>query len=418
MLVAVFAAVLLLFAPAASAKSYSVAARVAEPNAAYSVALADGRVVWLERRGAGAELVMAGEDGVPHDVLALRPVRGGVFHYLNVVAGGNTAIVDRMVCDAGCGRITIQESLRVDLATGAATALKLSDCHFSLRASVLAMYDCYGPGIVIDLADGTRRTLDGHVLDAAGSYAAVIDDNDVLSVVNWRTGAVLGTPQKVFLVTGATNVSIDTDGTLVWVEEGQDAMKVLAPGAAAPVVVNVERDGELSVRAAGGLIAVRDWTDSRAALRVSARDGSGLRTVDAQRGSFGWAFDGTRLAWVAQPCAQTVIQVWDLSTNPPPPTSERCTRARPDELALSRDRRQLSAVLHCPKVPARGCAGVVKAVLYRGTRRLASTDSGDYRIEAGKRATVTLLVRGRPHITGRIVARVNGGARLRVARKR
>ena len=63
-------------------------------------------------------------------------------------------------------------------------------------------------------------------------------------------------------------------------------------------------------------------------------------------------------------------------------------------------------------------AGGIKAVLYHGTRRLASTDSGNYRIEAGKRETVTLLLRGRPQLTGRIAARVNGGVRLRVARKR
>ena len=158
----------------------------------------------------------------------------------------------------------------------------------------------------------------------------------------------------------------------------------------------------------------RDWTESRNTLQVSARDGSGLRTVDAQRGNFGWAFDGTRLAWIAQPCAQTVIQVWDLSTNPPPPAPARCARARPHELALSRNHRWLNVVLRCPQVPAAGCAGVAQAVLYRGTRRLASTLSGDYRIEAGKLATVRLDVRGRPHITGRIVARVNDGARIRV----
>ena len=145
----------------------------------------------------------------------------------------------------------------------------------------------------------------------------------------------------------------------------------------------------------------RDWTESRNTLQVSARDGSGLRTVDAQRGNFGWAFDGTRLAWIAQPCAQTVIQVWDLSTNPPP---ARALRPRPAgaSLALSRNHRWLNVVLRCPQVPAAGCAGVAQAVLYRGIRRLASTLSGSYRIEAGKLATVRLDVRGRPHITGGI----------------
>ena len=71
---------------------------------------------------------------------------------------------------------------------------------------------------------------------------------------------------------------------------------------------------------------------ARPGFRVSALDGSGARTVDVQTGrtadprrtEFGWAFDGARVAWVAQPCALTTIQVWDLSSGPPPPVSETC----------------------------------------------------------------------------------------------
>src|SRR5262249_40667565 len=72
-------------APAASAKSYAVVAP------ASSVSLADGRVVWLEPRGDGAELVAAGEDALPHDVFALRPVPGAT-HVLDVEAGGGAPI--------------------------------------------------------------------------------------------------------------------------------------------------------------------------------------------------------------------------------------------------------------------------------------------------------------------------------------
>jgi hypothetical protein len=282
-----------------------------------------------------------------------------------------------------------------------------------LRGSVLAARRCYRAGFVTDLADGTRRAVGPDLLAAAGSYAvARVPEPDRLQALDWRSGAPLGPAHEVTLIPGVSNVSIDDDGTVAWIEDG---VKLLAPGATAATALPLarERDGVLQVAAAGGLVAVRDWSGvEENRLQVSARDGSGRREVDGQHGSYGWAFDGTRLAWVAQPCGQTVIQVWDLSGDPPPPADDRCAHARPSALTLKR--RRLTVDLRCPRAPAIGCAGFVTAVLYRGTRRLSSTDTAHYRIEAGRRGTVRLRV---PHLkSGRIVARVNGGARLRVQR--
>jgi hypothetical protein len=82
------------------------------------------------------------------------------------------------------------------------------------------------------------------------------------------------------------------------------------------------------VRLAGGLLAQREliadeefdeeWgRRSHAVFRVSRPDGSAARRVSGQRWGGSWDFDGRRLAWVTQPCYQTVIRVWDVTTGRP-----------------------------------------------------------------------------------------------------
>ena len=105
------------------------------------------------------------------------------------------------------------------------------------------------------------------------------------------------------------------------------------------------------------------------------------RQLDAQHGRFGWTFDGTRAAWVAQPCARTVVQVWDLATDPPPPADDRCTRAEAVSAAYREN--ALLVRLTCPPESALGCAGDVAADLYAGARKLATTAWSAYRIPPG-----------------------------------
>ncbi len=111
------------------------------------------------------------------------------------------------------------------------------------------------------------------------------------------------------------------------------------------------------VALAGGVLATREHS-----LGAFNRFHVGDRTVDGQDGGFGWAFDGARLAWVAQPCAQTVVQVWDLAGEPPAPAEPRCATAAVGRVRLLG--RRLRVSLSCPaSAPAQGCAGFVRADL-------------------------------------------------------
>lgn len=383
-----------LLAPAAKAGSFSVAVNLPQSELqerAASIALADGAVVWVEQRGTAAALVAAGEDGVAREVATL-PAVAGPARFHGVVASGRTAFVSRLVCaSTRCTRNAANEQLRVDLATGAATPFDgcLGDpaCRaaaagcfpaLSLAGSVFAVRNCGRQGAVTDLADGTVRYLDGRVLAAAGSFAAVLTDQrdgSRLTVVDWRTGLAVQTVHNVYLAPGPEEASLDADGTLAWAQIG--SVEILDPGKQTPRSIALEeRDAITQVRVAGGRLAVRriDPVGGKQ-LTVSALDGSGVRRVDGQDGRFGWAFDGTRLAWVAQPCAQAQIQVWDLAEGPPAPATDRCIRARlvAAPLKLNRAGTRFKVRLTCPASATRGCAGDVGADVFVAGRKRVET---------------------------------------------
>jgi hypothetical protein len=142
------------------------------------------------------------------------------------------------------------------------------------------------------------------------------------------------------------------------------------------------------VRLAGGLLAQREliadeefdeeWGQrSHAVFRVSRPDGSAARRVSGQRWGGSWDFDGRRLAWVTQPCYQTVIRVWDVTTGRPDRASERCgvPRIRSGTVRLDDAGDELLFKATYPRRPARGCDGDMRAVirLRRGGRRITET---------------------------------------------
>ena len=437
--------VLLLSPAAAFGQSYSVAAPVPvqeNGESAHSIALAAGQVLWMEDRGTGAALVSAGVDGVPHDILALPPAAGAP-RFTSVLAAGDTAFVRRVVCtDERCARNAASDFLRVDLRTNAATpfdgclgdaaCLRCSAGTFhavTLRGTILTGRGRCGEQTgVMDLADGTLRHLDGDVLDAAGSFAVTVDDlARRLTVTDWRTGLQATRAENVSLDPVTQEASIDADGTVAWTQNG--TVQILAPGASRPHAVRFASGDIDEARLAGGRLATRRTNyDFDGRLLVSARDGTGARGVETQGGPFGWAFDGERAAWVAQPCALPVIQVWDLASDPPPPANARCIRARivSTALTLNRAASRVPVQLSCPALPARGCAGELGADLFTGGHKLVETYWVQYRIPAGETRTETLRILRRTRLrgAGRLTARVkidNGGGsvtakRLRVAR--
>ncbi|MDA0163733.1 hypothetical protein OM076_25915 [Solirubrobacter ginsenosidimutans] len=438
--------VLMLSPAAAFGQSYSVAAPVPiqeTGESAHSVALAAGQVLWMEDRGTGAALVGAGADGVPHDILTLPPAAGAP-RFTSVLAAGEEAFVQRVVCtDERCARNAAKDLLRVDLRTNAATpfdgclgdaaCLRCSSGTFhavTLRGTVLTGRGRCGEQTgVIDLADGTLRHLDGRVLDAAGPFAVTVDDiARRLTVSDWRTGLQTTRAENVSLDPVTQEASLDADGTVAWTQEG--AVEVLAPGASRPHEVRFASGDIDEARLAGGLLATRRTNyDFAGRLLVSARDGTGARGVETQGGSFGWAFDGDRVAWVAQPCALPVIQVWDLASDPPPPANARCIRARivSKALKLNRAASRLPVKLSCPPSPARGCAGELGADLFTGGHKLVETYWVQYRIPAGETRVETLRVlrharlRGATRLTARVKIDNSSGfihaERLRVARR-
>jgi hypothetical protein len=439
--------VLMLSPPAALGQSYSVAAPVPVQEtgqSANSIALAAGQVLWMEDRGTGAALVGAGVDGVAHEILTLAPAAGAP-RFTSVLAAGDTAFVQRVVCtDERCARNTANDFLRVDLRTNAAAPFDgcLGDAAclrcgagtfhaVTLRGTTLTGRGRCGEQTgVMDLADGTVRYLDGRVLDAAGTYAVTVDEHALrLTVSDWRTGLQITRAENVSLDPVTREASIDADGTVAWMQDG--AVQMLAPEATRPREVRFKSGDEVDeVTLAGGRLATRRTNyDYDGVLRVSARDGTGARGVETQGGRFGWAFDGDRVAWVAQPCALPVIQVWDLAGDPPPPANARCIRARivSKALKLNRAASRVPVKLSCPPSPARGCAGELGADLFTRGHKLVETYWVQYRIPAGATRTETLRIlrhtrlRGATHLTARVKIDNTSGAvtakRLRVARR-
>lgn len=410
--------ILVTVAPTAQAASYSVPARGASTTGAGTgtVALAAGQVVWVEERGTGAALVAAGEDGVPRDVTTLPPVNGTPrFH--SVAASGTTAFLQRHVCATKtCRRAAAADLVRVDLTTGTATpfdgCLGLASCracprehlfNFGLRGDVLGITGlCTRDDGVIDLATGETRRVPSRILAAAGPYAATSPDDRTLIVSDWRTGATVTRVDDVSLIRGVVQVALDADGTLAWAQDA--VINVLAPGSDRPRTVPRERDQGYEVALAGGRLATRTGGIDSATFQVDDR------TVTGPRSPYGWAFDGSRLAWAAEPCGDPVIQVWDLATDPPPPPNDRCIRARlvPDSVRLGPKGAVVSVRLRCPPAPARGCAGEVAADLFAGSRLLAQTGWWQYRVPAGETRTQRLRVERRGRLRGqaRLVARV------------
>ena len=240
------------------------------------------------------------------------------------------------------------------------------------------------------------------ILAAAGRYAATSPDEETLIVTDWRTGETIHRVSDVSLTSVIDGVALDIDGTLAWSYGA--GVYVLAPGAAEPRTVRREPERLYDVALAAGRLATRTNGGNVEPVTFQVDD----REIQGQRNPYGWAFDGTRLAWAAEPCGNPVIQVWDLATDPPPPANDRCIRARFAGVTLGRKGAVVTVRLRCPATPARGCAGTVAADLLARGRPVATTERWQYRVRPGETGARRLRVQRSSRLRGhkRLVARV------------
>jgi hypothetical protein len=405
----------------AQAASYSVAAG-AVPLAGPVVA--GNRVVWLERRATGDVLVAAAE-GVPaHDVAVLSHSRT---QYVTLAAAGDRAVVGR----SGVTLIDLTSGTasRVDTCLGAAGCRPCPDNVAPiLSGSVLALADfCRERTAITDLDDGTIATIDGMAAVVGGTYAAVQEYEDRWMddtvEVDWRTGRrIRSISPEVGSLDGADGrVALDPDGALVYFGENGVSVAPLPPARAtriapampSPTDEDVSLDGTLAT--GGGLVAQRIEDDTSESIwptfAVTGRDGSARRTLTGQREprDSRWGFDGTHLAWVAQPCAQPVIQVWDLAGPPPASVPDGCAMPEVARRSIGYRRGSLRVPMTCPATATLDCAGTLSG---------SAPDAylHDVRLPAGTTQTVALKVVSPRSLRGRrgftVTLRIHGAERM------
>ena len=190
--------------------------------------------------------------------------------------------------------------------------------RFQLRGTVLAVGGARADG-VFDLADGTSRTNLGDISAAAGRFAVVED--------RFRPAPRRLADRRRRSAASATSTSIRSPTTSDWARTARSRGSARGPGAAPrrPPAAGRRAGQRLHHPAADRRQPARGAPDrarrhvpdaasarSTAAARARSMARRG-RSHDPRRTEFGWAFDGARVAWVAQPCALPTIQVWDLA---------------------------------------------------------------------------------------------------------
>jgi hypothetical protein len=204
----------------------------------------------------------------------------------------------------------------------------------------------------------------------AGRYLAVDtrgfnlgEPSTTITVYDWQSGDV------VYRIAGNFDpgrVDIQDDGTLAMrAQTGANAYEIYRPSPQDPVMHPVTgRSAPFEeVRIADDKIAV----GSHGAFDVFALDGAKLATSPNRdsANSFGFDFDGERLAWVDQPCMVSAVVTWDMSGKAPTLPAGRCPAARAAGSlgVVDLKRRRAALPLRCPPKPALGCAGPWYAVL-------------------------------------------------------
>jgi hypothetical protein len=285
------------------------------------------------------------EGGVPYDVFSLTATAP--------LSGSRTALTK------GCTAGDIDESGGFETATAV-----------DVSGDVVAWDDCESGVHVRDLAPGADpagRDYPGGDVRVAGSFVAIGDYPESITVSNWRTGEDLFTVDGVYGLDHAANgiarFDLGEDGTLAYIT---NAYKLAWASPAAPTPHPVAEADALPGRVvvAGGRIAYSHADINYAApiVDVRALDGTLLMRANAAYAITSPDFDGRRLTWVAAPCATGGLVVWDGEGAPPAPPAGPCPVPRIVHDSARVDRRnRLSVRLACPERPWLGCAVTVEA---------------------------------------------------------
>ena len=167
---------------------------------------------------------------------------------------------------------------------------------------------------VTDLADGAMRHLEGRVLGAAGDASRSSSTRPAgdrsCGVVDWRSGPTVSSAcrRRPLDPAGRTRHRWTPTGTLAWAQ-GNSVVRGPRAGCRSSRARSRSRKRDAITRgqarrAACSPCAAPTGVDDNAAAGDRARRVRRRAASTAEDGHFGWAFDGTRLAWVAQPCAQ------------------------------------------------------------------------------------------------------------------
>jgi hypothetical protein len=148
---------------------------------------------------------------------------------------------------------------------------------------------------------------------------------------------------------------------------------------------------------AGNQIAALQASRAQAPTRVVIADRAGHRlAASPPMPPFisSLSFDGRYASWIARPCAQSNIVVWDTTTGPPMVPNSRCGVLRPTTRLVHVRPRQyrITLPLRCPQQPTIGCTDRFALTAKRQTLRPSAPSALSVTAAAGTSTNVVLCL--------------------------
>jgi hypothetical protein len=421
---------------AAAARNVVIPVPIAQPGGFLQLVgprLAGSSIVWAEQNSRGGiDVRRAGSTGTVRPVASLP--RPGRLVALVLEASPRRVGLSELACGPDCSReITADRVLEGPLAGPLAHVIGCSPdsipCGNAMNCVVPPAVDVWEHAVAIGSTCGTPSFVRDHS-GGSGYTDTTLPGVEGARIAGryliWRESLPSGKSDLVVydrtagheayrIAAPFADVDIQEDGKVAFTipEPGESGRARIAWASLDEPVAHVvgTARGYPSLLIASDRIAVRDGpAASRQPLKVLTLSGQvQARALDeAPIGSFD--FDGARLAWASQPCADAHVLAWDLS-QPRPPAAPRgaCPAAMVDQarLAIRTDRRT-ALWMRCAPRGALGCMGKLRLLADAGTARYLIA-SVSYHVHPGKRARLSLRLTPE---AARFVAR-HRGARVR-----
>ena len=275
--------------PLLLAGSFSIPAPAvapSDPRFESTVALAGDQVVWVEARGSASALVAPGRE-----LLVLPPTGAGANRH-DLAAGPGIALVQRLACtNSACTRNRGRDALRVDLQTGAASAVRPVRRVLRIRArSSTSASSCGAPcspsaaRVPTGVRSGGRDVTNesgGHQSPRPGASPS----SRRLGPAPGRLADRRGDPPRARRLPRSALRTTSGWARTARSRGSAKGVQVLRPGDRRAAGRRPANDFITQPRIAGGRLAVRRIElDGTSRIRVSALDGTGARTVNGQSG--------------------------------------------------------------------------------------------------------------------------------------